>query len=366
MNRLRAWRFTDQQTPFAAKNGYATPRRASEESAPSAHANKSIDTRACGARMDIQRLSNFVTAARVRSISRAAAELGISQSTLSRSVLALEEDLGAPLLERTARGVDVTAFGAAILQHAQRLLTEERQLRQKAEQICNFSEVNVAIGVTPNLVDYLLPGGLVAVLSQFPDLHISVQTGVFEELAARLRNNEVGLVFALVPENAAGRDLHIDSVLEVAYSAYVRREHPLAACSDVSLQQVAEHPWCTFQQPAADRELRRLFTKMGVREPEQVVRSSAVSLLKSIILERDLIAILPHHVAREEVHKGLLVALSVPSLPRSGNAALVSLADRQLPPAYGLLANELRRRCTQRDLPDCREGVAGATNGWPE
>src|SRR3546814_11342183 len=69
--------------------------------------------------MEMQHLHHFIVTARLGSVGKAAAELNLSQSGVSRSIRTLEDLLGLPLFKREARGVPLTAFAQQLLPRAQ-------------------------------------------------------------------------------------------------------------------------------------------------------------------------------------------------------------------------------------------------------
>lgn len=294
--------------------------------------------------MEMQQLRYFVAVVKHGHIGRAAEELAISQPALSRSIQALERDLGVPLLERTPHGVHPTMFGAAIVGRARRVLVEGRHLRATIADMRALRGGIVTIGMTPNFVDYVFPEALLALLARAEGLRVTVVTGLFEELVEKLRMVEIDVMFALLPLWVAERDLTIERIGKLAYAVYVRQEHPLARAGSLGLAEIAGHDWCNLHQPSVDSMLQRYFKENGIELPRQVVRATSVSLLKSLMLERDLVGVLPHHLARPDEDAGRLVALQVPELPMFGDAALVTLADRAMPPACEAFAVELRDR----------------------
>lgn len=74
--------------------------------------------------MSLAQIETFVTVAETRSVSRAAARLRVAQPALSRQIKSLEDELGAPLFERTPKGMSLLPSGEVFLEHARRILAD--------------------------------------------------------------------------------------------------------------------------------------------------------------------------------------------------------------------------------------------------
>lgn len=75
--------------------------------------------------MELIQLRSFVLAAQLRNLSQVAAHMYISQSSISKYIASLESELGLPLFNRVARGLEPTQFGLSFLPHAQAVLSAE-------------------------------------------------------------------------------------------------------------------------------------------------------------------------------------------------------------------------------------------------
>jgi DNA-binding transcriptional LysR family regulator len=128
------------------------------------------------ARDNINDILVFLAVARERSFTRAAAKLGMSQSALSHIIRALEERLGVRLLTRTTRSVSPTEAGERLLQNV------GPRLEEIEEEITAISDMGdkpsglIRITAIDHVIDQILWPRLAAVLPQYPDIHVEINS----------------------------------------------------------------------------------------------------------------------------------------------------------------------------------------------
>jgi DNA-binding transcriptional LysR family regulator len=103
-----------------------------------------------------RQIQYFVAAAENGALSRAAHELSISQSTVAEAIRELESDLGFPLFERKAQGVELTLKGNQFLRHARKILAEIAEARRALSSEQAIAAGYLALGVTPLVAGYVL------------------------------------------------------------------------------------------------------------------------------------------------------------------------------------------------------------------
>src|SRR4051794_21431628 len=98
---------------------------------------------------ELQQLRTFVAVAERLSFTRAAEALGVTQQSVSRTVRALEDELGVVVLERSTREVRLTAAGAELLEAARDLLARADALVERIRGVAGASAGTVRVGITP-------------------------------------------------------------------------------------------------------------------------------------------------------------------------------------------------------------------------
>lgn len=147
----------------------------------------------------VRQLEYLVALADTRHFRRAAEKVGVSQPTLSAQLSALEERLGAQLVERSRSRVLLTPLGKEVERVARRVLREVQEMRDVcAVQSGQFSGT-IRLGLPPTIGPYLLPRLIPRVHKAYPDLKLYVREEVPQGLPARLQEGYHDVVVMPLP-----------------------------------------------------------------------------------------------------------------------------------------------------------------------
>ncbi len=158
-----------------------------------------------GRSLEIDLLRSFVVIAEVRSLSRAAARVGRTQSALSQQMRRLEESVDQPLFQRTGRGVVLTHPGERLLVHAQRIL------RQHDEAMADLGGTGLSgtirFGCPDDYAQVWLPSLLRQFSSQHPQAIVEVVCGPTPRLLEQLDKRAVDLAMISLPDDGSTDDV---------------------------------------------------------------------------------------------------------------------------------------------------------------
>jgi LysR family nitrogen assimilation transcriptional regulator len=201
--------------------------------------------------MDLKQLEYFVAVAEQGSFSRAAAALNLAQPSLSRQVALLEAELGHRLLERTGRGVSVTAPGEALLSHAKVMLNAARQAKFQIKEMRGDPSGRVVVGL-PHRVSM---GLCVPLIQRFREKLPNAMITVVEGLSLSLREGmiagriDVGLLFDPAPTPLLKYDILLREKLMLVAPASYRLP------AQASLQLLKDFPMVLPSSPNPIRSL---------------------------------------------------------------------------------------------------------------
>lgn len=191
--------------------------------------------------MEIEYLREFTVIAKLGSFSRAAEELCVSQSALSKHILSLERELGTPLLIRKARSVTLSPAGAQILPLAAQIYALNNQICMEADKECQKDKSLLRIASIPVMAQYNITGALARFQRNHPDVTLEVTECEQHDLLDKLRDGSCELAFTRLSQP---KDKGMEYLPFAAdhLVAVLHKAHPLAGQKTVSLTDLNGQP----------------------------------------------------------------------------------------------------------------------------
>ncbi len=257
--------------------------------------------------LDPRQLRAFLAIVRCGSLGLAAESLHITQPALSRIVRRLEDQLEVQLFERRTTGMELTAFGQALLPHATALSEEAAVALEQINSLRGLGHGTLRVGVVGSIAVTVLPTVLERMLSQWPKLHVQITEAVEDVLEAALTHNTIDVaICGTIPESEALM-LVAEAKFTDTYSVISAANHPLQKRRGLTVHDVLNIPWV---MPSAEAEPRRQFNalmaSLGVVPPRVVVESRSPSVIKAMIAQTNYLGWLPQPLFATEQQAGLL------------------------------------------------------------
>lgn len=188
----------------------------------------------------VTQIRAFVAVAERLHFRSAAADLGMSQPSLSQALATLEEALGLRLVERSTRHVYLTPEGERLLPRARTVLESMEEFVTAAQGSGGPLAGPLRIGIIPTAAPYLLPALLPALASGFPRLEPRIVEDRTARLLDSLRAGGLDVALLALPTDAAG--LHETPLYREDFSLVLPAGHALAGREDVPLDVLGELP----------------------------------------------------------------------------------------------------------------------------
>jgi len=173
------------------------------------------------------RLKHAVAVGKHGSFSRAADDVGVTQSAVTKSVADLERQLGYPLFHRTSRGALPTEEGRDFIDRASRLLSDAADLVGDTERSADPYKGLVRIGIFPGSLEWMLTEPLVTLLHQRPGIRIEMVTGTSERGVQLLTRGDIDVAFGMHAAFANWAQFKCEKVGALDAIPFVRRGHPI-------------------------------------------------------------------------------------------------------------------------------------------
>ncbi|MFN3131900.1 LysR family transcriptional regulator [Roseibium sp.] len=218
-----------------------------------------------GVLMRQRQLSQFLAVCRNRSVSRAAAELNIAQSALSRQITRLEHDMGAELFIRHSQGVTLTRAGQALREEAADLLRRMNDLKLRVKQQSSDVSGDVTLVVITSIASALAVELYPRFERDYPNIRLRVIDHPSDTAAARLLQHEADL--AVIPNTAADMPHAQSRPLFEETFVFLSRAAPGAKATEITFSEAASYP---LALPFYGYDLRRRL--------EEAARSSGTAL----------------------------------------------------------------------------------------
>lgn len=190
-------------------------------------------------RVKLDDLQAFISVAEFGSFARAAEELNITQSALSRRIKKLEEDLGTRLLDRTTRRVSVSLVGEEFLPEAVRIVDEFNQSLTDIRDLVQIRTGTVAISTNMTLADTLLPEIIAEFKSENPRVRVRLTESSSPAALDRVLQRKSEMALAQFGEGHP--ELAFEPLFEDKFVLICHRDHPLAVRSDLTWKDLATH-----------------------------------------------------------------------------------------------------------------------------
>jgi DNA-binding transcriptional LysR family regulator len=289
--------------------------------------------------LELRQLRVFVTVVELGAHARAARSLGISQSTVSETLGALERTLGTTLFRKTSKGSTLTPAGDALLPYARQLLSLTSELMTQLSKASAQLSTTLVVSAVESVSTYLLPSRLSALRERWPNTRLEVNTAICMDIreSVAVGKSDLGLVL----EGESGID--DESILSRARLViFAHPSHPLAR-RRATPEQLRD---CDFYMSDASgnyhQVLRQYFEAAQVAQPRTQALGTVEGVKRGILEGGSALGVLPAHAVERELHDRQLVEVRAnPPLPGLVLRAVLS-STGSAPPVVDDLIRSLR------------------------
>jgi DNA-binding transcriptional LysR family regulator len=260
--------------------------------------------------MNLRFVEAFYWVATLKSVTRAAEKLSLTQSAMSSRIAALEEELGVMLLDRRERQFRLTIPGLRFLVHAQRLLEMQREI--KTEMGSDAAEaVPLRLGAIESVLHSWLIPWLEALRGERPELALELTVETTPLLLEQIKRGTLDLAFAALPAAGEGVRTRALPPMEMVFVGS-SRHYKKARCT---LAALADSDFMTFQRGSQPHVALLDLFRQAKLEPKRVHAVSSISAMVQLAEGGFGVATLPKSAARRlQVNRDLRLLTTEPGL----------------------------------------------------
>ncbi len=289
--------------------------------------------------MTLVQLRHLIALAESGSFSKSALALCLTQPALSRSIRALEDELGALLFDRVGRRNELTPLGREVVARARPLVVEAEELRDSGRRMKEGQAGVLRVGMGSGPGAILMTPLLMRIATRHPAVRVVVARGGTELLAQALRERTLDVLVVDARSLKPAADLQVDELHEMRAVFMCRRGHPLARRrAGVTFEAVQRYPIAST--PLSDEVARTLVERYGPQaNPALCVTLQCEEVHSLVEVARRSDAVL---LAIRAAAPDLVELKMTPALDGVARFGLVSLRHRSAPPALSILRALMR------------------------
>jgi DNA-binding transcriptional LysR family regulator len=292
-------------------------------------------------RLKLRELRILLTVAKAGSMAKAAAELAISQPNVSKAIADLEQAFGARLLDRSARGVEPTTYGLAVIKRGVAVFDELRHAIEDVAFLADPTSGELRLGCT----DWSAGSVCLAIdriSRQYPRIKFDVLSSDAATLQRELKGRNIEL-FVAIPLDSLSKegfeaDILYDDPLVVAADA----QHPLMRRRRIKLADLINEAWVLPpKDTVAGSYIRNALQRNGLALTNTVVSAYSPVVQHNLIATTRFLTVMPNSMLQNMARSHSLRALPVHLPTRQRRIAVIVLKKRMLSPIANLFIETL-------------------------
>jgi DNA-binding transcriptional LysR family regulator len=278
-----------------------------------------------------------------RNLHQAARQTFMSQPAASKMLRDIETVLGVPLFERLPRGIRPTACGEAMIRHVRLAMHNLQQGQESVNALRAGLSGQVRIGTILTASTTLVPQAVLRAKAMAPNLLIQIQVDTSDQLVHRLATGHLDFLIArLQSPDDESRMVYEDLAQEVD-CAVARVGHPLLQQTQLTLAELARAGWILSPRGSILRHrFDMMFRRARLEPPTNVVETTVLSVVTSLLQQSDFLHVMPLEVARPYVASAQMKVLDIDLPCQMDSFGIVTPRDQSLSGGAHLLLEQIR------------------------
>ena len=232
-------------------------------------------------------------------------QLGISHSSVHRSIRELQAWSGIEITQPGRNGIRLTARATRLANQTKLAFGELRQGIEEIRMLGSDSQVSLMLGSLPLARHRLIAKCLTEFLGQYPNANVRLDEGPYEDLFNRLLRGDLDILVGALRGNLSEAKVKETPLFESEVAWVVGSQHPLAKSSGLKLSEIRnECFWINRPGTPMRNIFERQFTESALPLPERIIQSSSHEVMLDLLKNTRMIAMVSYHMVTAEIRKG--------------------------------------------------------------
>lgn len=283
--------------------------------------------------MEMRKLEVFCKVVELKSFTRAAEAVLLSQPTVSEHIRSLEEELDQKLVDRLGRKAEPTPVGRILYKYAVRMLRLHREAVESVEQYGGRLVGRIMIGSGTIPGTYILPRLIAQFRKQYSSIHATLRISGSQVIATEVLGGKLDL--GVVGARWSEKGLEWRKVFSDRLALVVSVEHPWADRKEVSLHELEEEPFILRENGSGTRKVIGQILENNGMSPsalQEVAEIGSTAAIKEAVRTGIGISILSVKSVEQEVGCGMLVTMPIKGIKLERPFYLIRRKNRELSP----------------------------------
>lgn len=296
--------------------------------------------------MNLKQLNHIVALSETLNFSKAAERVFLSQSALSKSIQAIEQEIGIIIFDRTKNSVLVTPTGRFVVEHAKHLLAETRSFHKNLEYLKTGEQGTIKVGSGPFPAKCFLHTAIRQLQTQYPRISLDIRIDNWTNLLIQLKEGAIDYFIADIRNLEDDPFLKVTPIGGLTVALFCDANHPLIRSDRsraIAPEDILNYPFASVSLPAL--VFSELKHSLGLDHNDLFsvnFKCDDISLINRLVPDSDMIFVSSNLMMEQSLREAHAVRLNIPmTRNRFGEWALVQIKDQKLVPCAEIFARML-------------------------
>jgi DNA-binding transcriptional LysR family regulator len=296
-----------------------------------------------GAGLNLYHLDTFHRVARLLNFSRAAEEMSLSQSAVSRHIEALEQEIGLELFTRSGRGATLTEAGSRLLDYAEGILHLSQEATRALAELRDLENGRLTVAASSTPGNYLLGSVVALYQDRYPgiDLHLKIRDS--QSVAQLIEDGTVDVGVLAGPP--IGSNVAVEPCIDDELWLVAAPTHPLAGKDEVRLDDLSQTRLMIREHGSHTRQMVDQVLRARGVHPQQMNELPSTEVIKQAVAAGGGVAFISRYAVAQEVRTGMLIPLPGPDCRMGRQLILAYPKGGRRPSAVLAFVALLRKMC---------------------